>query len=175
MRTPQLFILDDPFNRDAIRAGYAEPQTHQYTWDLLRGLVTPEDPVSFKPEGSKLEDVVWSLTGILFLISAHLRDGLTKAELTGWSTFPATIEGIAGPDQIMGFAVRGRCGSAELVSDSGAVRRFRLDFSRWDESDFFLASNDIAFVFVTSAVVAALRKLDIKNIRCEPIEIEVPR
>ena len=150
---------------------------------LLKGEVTPATPIRVTHAmGGKPADIVWTTAGSPIIVSEHVLDFLSTAEVTGWKPYPVDLIDKRG-HQIDGYfwlAITGRCGPedrsrVELVLaefPTGTYPTWRGWFfepDSWDGSDFFTPSDDTLFVMVTDRVKKLFRERRIANIRFEPL------
>lgn len=122
-------------------------------------------------------DVVWTSWGNVLLFSERVAQKLQDAEISGWSTLPAVVEGADGSQPYRFLVVTGRCGpldfsrsSRELAVYPGGkelLRGFYFDEDSWDGNDFFMEERPTGWIFVTRRVVDLFLANEIRNVQFE--------
>lgn len=148
---------------------------------IFRGEMLPETPIEFiRQEGEEDVDYVGtSFTGPISLISTRFAELLRTNEITGWSTYPVSIDsrGVDLEFSYVGLSITGRCGPID-DSRSRKVKRRTIggvdremyvglhpDMSQWDGSDMF---NPRAYLtFVNSKVRSLVESAGLRNIEFE--------
>ena len=172
----QFYRLREPHDARFVR-GSPEVPTGSFHVDLTFGTVRPKEPVVVRrTEGHELADIVYT-DGAPILVSSRLVAALRSTGLTGWSTYPTHLLGVADPMSAgyLGLAIIGRCGRAdysrsEIVHRDDVPGRFRrrlyFDPESWDGSDFFLPEGTLNIV-LTERARQLLEQTGIKNYSCE--------
>jgi hypothetical protein len=111
------------------------------------------------------------------VVSARVIDVLISNGFKGWRSYPARVfakDGAVCPGY-EGLMILGRCGPIEnersvtlsRIYPGGifpALLGFFFDPATWDGSDLFMPQGKNSFWLATESVVAALKKLRIRNI-----------
>ncbi|MBX3102798.1 MAG: hypothetical protein KF690_09840 [Bacteroidetes bacterium] len=146
-------------------------------------------PVIFKQEyGKKLQDILDTGWGSLYLISDKMKVILEDNNLTGWKTFAVKVIDKKG-QEIQGYhglSITGRCGKIDygkseiierrLVPNGPLVKYYKglhIGLDNWDGTDFFSPEKTL-WTIVTKRVAEVLKKNKLTNIMLENLaEIEI--
>lgn len=150
---------------------------------LLRAERTPPSPIVFRLSmGKRPTDLMHGSDPALRLLSPAAVATFTDAGLTGWTTYPVTIDGRGfngSPDGYVGLAVTGRCGPIERDRARSEVRLspigkpyrasvgLYVDPSSWDGSDLFMPRDETDAVLVSDRARRALLAGKLTNIQFE--------
>lgn len=135
-----------------------------------------------KETGDRLEDMISTSTGILYVISERFKNLLEENNVSGWKTYPVRIKN---RNQIeiygyYGFSVIGRAGKEEITKRERVIiedtlfkdpvwyKGFYPGFSEWDGSDIFLCK-DYLGVIVTKRVHDIIKKEKITGVSFETL------
>jgi hypothetical protein len=138
--------------------------------------------------GAPLEDFVWTWLSEC-LIQDRVQRFLKREGLTGWQVRRAQgrfrhtgrkapilwelrVTGWAGlATRESGVELKHRCSYCGLTEYTGFKNPAKLiDVTKWDGSDFFIVWPLPGFIFVTDAVVHALRRAKLKGWRAERLQ-----
>ncbi|MGL1904403.1 MAG: hypothetical protein OCC49_19875 [Fibrobacterales bacterium] len=95
-----------------------------------------------------------------FIISKSAYRKILENELTGWKSYPITVD--SKTSELYGFSVTGRCGPM-ITRNSGFVIGYEIDENTLDGSDFFIPQGTLSIV-CTEKAKNVLESLSIKNI-----------
>lgn len=134
------------------------PQVFNLAKGVYKGLTFP---IEYKHEsGTKFRDMIDTGYPYLHLVSDVVIKVLEDNRITGWKTFPITIEDKKGNiiNGYNGFSVVGKCGPIDYTKSEIITKRLvpngpLVDFykgmhvglDKWDGSDFFMPG-DTAFI-----------------------------
>ena len=108
-----------------------------------------------------------------------LRDGA----ITGWMTYPVSIQGVRVKQEYSGLAITGRCGPIQRhnsigSADSTGPYKFSIglkwDPDTWDGSDLFVPTGT-TFLVATARTIDVMRKRKIKGVMAKPVkDVRIP-
>ena len=104
-----------------------------------------------------------------FAVSERLKEALESNGVTGWSSYPITIEGI--DEKYYGFWVTGQGGPVTKFDKDGNVPQFKpikWDTAKWDGSDIFNIENT-GIIGLTPKAVAVIQQFKVKSIEIKPL------
>jgi hypothetical protein len=115
-----LFTVRDPLGTRAYRATLdGDLPTEGHPTALLRGEASSNRLVATRQMGSRTPgDVMWTSWGNVLLLSERVVQKLREADISGWSTLPAVVEGAEGPLPYRFLVVTGRCGPLDFTRSS---------------------------------------------------------
>lgn len=167
----QLYRVRDPFGSSFIRGAIRFGPAHDRTL-IFRGLDRPERSLAIgRAEGKMATDVVWTDSPGFLLVSERLVAILQSEDLTGWTTYPVSLQGVE--QTYFGLSVTGQCGPldptrGEWVRKDDEPGRFLrgtfFDDDSWDGSDFFSPVGTLV-LFVTVRVKRCFDRHKIANVR----------
>jgi hypothetical protein len=105
-------------------------------------------------------DVVWTTLSGVALFSESVIERLTRANVTGWRSYPVTLMGKKG-EQLSGYhglSIIGRCGYLDSTMSTEIMRKYPggvfpvlrglyFDPDSWDGSDMFMSRNRHRWIF----------------------------
>lgn len=127
-------------------------------------------PFRIKIDRGRTSDFLWY--DVYPLINDDLVRLLQQYAVTGWRTHRVSVKDRIGSTlkNVNGFSVIGRTGNI-LFMDIFSQEKTRVDMSKWDGSDIFVAGRS-SFVFATSRVVEIMTKAKVTGIRWTAIVSE---
>lgn len=147
-------------------------------------------PVVFKQVyGKRLDDIIRTGTGLLFLMSDRMKTVLEENKLTGWKAFPVKV--LDKKDNEIkgyhGFSILGRCGpidysKCEIIEKrlvpTGPLGKYYkglyVGLDQWDGSDFFLPEGTFHIIASQNAA-NIIKKNKLTNVVFENLaDIETP-
>lgn len=174
-----LFVLDEAFTKDAVRAGFASSSRHVGDW----AAATCAGSILTQSSGRTLCDLVGTTRAGLYLLSQRVRDALKREMIAGWRAYPVDFRGSNGEplSQYAAIGVIGRCGplenerskkvtrllpAASSSADSWIGLYFRED--TWDGADLFRPYGTMLTI-ATSRAKEVIEKIGATNIRFRPL------
>lgn len=147
-------------------------------------------PVEFKQAyGKRLDDVIRTGHGALYLISNKMKNVLEENKLTGWKTFSIKILEKQGSEikGYQGLSIIGRCGPIDYskctiiekrtVPEGPLIKSYKglyVGLDKWDGSDFFLPEGTFQTI-ITKRAANVMKKNKLTNVRLQNLsEIETP-
>jgi hypothetical protein len=159
-----LFVVDNDDKRSAAHASLETPLAFDQFGQIVSGSITRPDLRFRHVGGGRFYDVVPCSPMFLF-ISPGLRNALRA--FSGWHTTPVTFAP-DDPPELASYellVVDGRCGPLLDVRPTPfEFCRGYFDPSTWDGHDLFSPPGSVS-VFATEAVVRALRRARVTNVR----------
>lgn len=147
---------------------FVEPNEDYDEHGLITGKVRPDETLQLKKSrGKYISDIVRLQDPFNFVISDNSLKKFQGNKLTGWLTFPVQIVGLI--NTFYGFQVVGKSGPPVRPKDSGFVKGFNFDISKWDGSDFFIPDSTLKIV-CTETAKNVLEELNIRNLEIENTE-----
>jgi hypothetical protein len=172
---PELFQLRDPLNQRAFR-GQLVDQGNPWDQAWIRAENLPDRVVTLRHAmGSQSpQSCIWTTSQAL-VVHKRVIEELTRAQITGWTTYVVRLSMQGGlrneAGDYVGFAVVGRCGELDysksewinwkssVGTDISVLRGIGFDPASWDGSDFFAPSTrGLLKVLCTAAGRAALSR-----------------
>lgn len=196
MKIEDFFILGEKLPSATLQA---HPENLNFSADgktddvvsLLKGNYDNIDfPVIFKQAyGNRLDDVLRTGHGILFLISDRMYKILKDNNFSGWRIFPIRLLKRNGTEIIgyHGLSITGKCGSIDYEKSDKVEKSvipngppfifykgLHIGINAWDGTDFFLPDDYLGIV-CTKRAETILRKSNLTNLVFENLaKIEIP-
>ncbi len=131
-------------------------------YEVFSGNIFYSKPVETNIKlGKYLYDVLSFDDGVNMAISERLYLLLKENHITGWKTYPLSIENVK--DKYYGFQITGRSGGLLEPKEQGFYKGYDFNIDTWDSSDFF-SPKDTHLRFITQRLKALLKGNDITNI-----------
>ncbi len=96
-------------------------------------------------EGKKFYDILWLQDVFNFTVSDRIHTALVEAGITGFKSYPITIDGR--DEKYWGIQVTGRGGPPIYPAGKGLTVGLKFDLDKWDGSDMFILPPTMFTIF----------------------------